>query len=158
MLRGRKIKILAKNTKIKTSGLKSILKKLNYNVAVSIKRIHRGYITNLLAIDSGSMFNLKLTLKECGDSVIRVHMLDINTNRDYSGTSLFGHDFRENERKELAEVIINTVKIANNEVRLFGNCTLKEMFVALTDIKKIKELYSLNERAYKIYKEIDSAI
>lgn len=150
--------MLAKNTKIKTSGLKLILKKLDYNVAVSVKRIHRGYITNLLATDSGSMFNLKLTLKECGDSVIRVHMLDINTNKDYSGASLFEHDFRENERKELAEVIINTIKVANNEVRLFGNCTLKEMFVALTDIKKIKELYSLNERAYKIYKEIDSAI
>ena len=151
--------MLAKNTKIKTSGLKLILKKLDYHVTISVKRIHRGYITNLLATDNcGSMFNLKLTLEEYNCSVIKVHMLDINTNRDYSGTSLFEHEFRENERKELAEVIINTMKVANNEVRLFGNNTLKEMFVALTDIKKIKELYSLNERAYKIYKEIDNAM
>ena len=151
--------MLAKNTKVKTSGLKLILKKLDYHVVVSVKRIHRGYITNLLATDNcGSMFNLKLTLEEHNDSVIRVHMLDINTNRDYAGSTLFEHEFRDNERKELAEAIINTIKIANNEVRLFGNCTLKEMFVALTDIKKIKELYSLNERAYKIYQEIDSAM
>ena len=105
------------------------------------------------------MFNLKLTLEEYNDSVIRVHMLDINTNRDYAGSTLFEHNsFRENERKELAEAIINTIKVANNEVRLFGNNTLKEMFVALTDIKKIKEFYSLNEKAYEIYKEIDSAM
>lgn len=152
--------MLAKNTKVKTSGLKLILKKLDYHVAVSVKRIHRGYITNLLATDNcGSMFNLKLTLEEYNDSVIRVHMLDINTNRDYAGSTLFEHNsFRENERKELAEAIINTIKVANNEVRLFGNNTLKEMFVALTDIKKIKEFYSLNEKAYEIYKEIDSAM
>lgn len=97
--------MLAKNTKIKTSGLKLILKKLDYQVAVSVKRTDSGYKTSLLAT-----------------------------------------------------AIVNTIKIANNEVRLFGNCTLKEMFVALTDIKKIKEFYSLNERAYKIFKEIDSVM
>ena len=57
--------MLAKNTKIKTSGLKLILKKLDYNVAVSVKRTDRGYKTSLLATDNcGSMFCLKLTLEE----------------------------------------------------------------------------------------------
>ena len=151
--------MLTKNTKIKTSGLKLILKKLDYNVAVSVKRTDRGYKTSLLATDNcGRMFSLKLTLEEYRDSVIRVHMMDINSDRDYSGSTLFEHDFRENERTELANTIVNTIKIANNEVRLFGNCTLKEMLVALTDIKKVKEFYSLNERVYKIFKEIDSVM
>lgn len=151
--------MLAKNTKIKSSGLKLILNKLDYKVVVSVKRIHKGYKTSLLATDNcGSMFVLRLTLEEHNDSVIQVQMLDINTDRQYSGASLFEHEFRENERKELAEAIINTIKVANNEVRLFGNNTLKEIFVALTDIKKIKEFYSLNKRAYKIYKEIDNAM
>lgn len=109
--------MLAKNTKIKTSGLKLILKKLDYQVAVSVKRTDRGYKTSLLATDNcGSMFCLKLTLEERRDSVIRVHMMDINSDRDYSGSTLFEHDFRENERTELANAIVNTIKIANNEV------------------------------------------
>lgn len=151
--------MLAKNTKIKTSGLKLILNELDYHVVISIKRIHRGYKTTLLATDNcGNMFNLRLTLEEYCDSVIRVHMLDINTDREYSGSTLFEHDFRNNERTELANAIISTIKVANNQVRLFGNCTLKEMFVALTDIRKIKEYYSLRKKAYKIFKEIDSVM
>ena len=151
--------MLAKNTKVKTSGLKLILNELDYHVVISIKRIHRGYKTTLLATDNyGSMFNLRLTLEEHGDSVIRVHMLDINTDREYSGSTLFEHDFRNNERAELANAIISTIKVANNQVRLFGNCTLKEMYVALTDIRKIKEYYSLRKKAYKIFKEIDSVM
>lgn len=44
--------MLAKNTKIKTSGLKLILKKLDYQVAVSVKRTDSGYKTSLLETDN----------------------------------------------------------------------------------------------------------
>lgn len=42
--------MLAKNTKIKTSGLKLILKKLDYQVAVSVKRTDSIYLSEQSAI------------------------------------------------------------------------------------------------------------
>ena len=72
-----------RNTKIKTSGMTSILKFLGYKTNVVVNHIAHGYKTILVAMREDVLFEVHLTLKESlfGDSKVLVRMY--NMKKDY---------------------------------------------------------------------------
>ena len=149
------------NTKIKTIGLKLILRELGYKTNVVVHPTDNGYRTTLIAINENCLFEIHLVLKDylfSDQSKVYVRCFNTRTNQDWDIEQNIIYDDLLNQRNNIAMSIINAVEYCNKNAKLFSLFTLKEMYVALTDIKKIKEFYSLNERAYKIFKEIDNVM
>ena len=149
------------NTKIKTTGLKLILRELGYKANVVVNPTDNGYRTTLIAINENCLFEIHLVLKDYlfrDQSKVYVRCFNTKTNQDWEIEQDIVYSNEFNERKDIAMSIINAIKFCNKNTNLFSLFTLKEMFVALTDVKKIKELYHTKKRINELYEEIDSVL
>lgn len=149
------------NTKIKTTGLKLILRELGYKTNVVVHPTDNGYRTTLIAINENCLFEIHLVLKDYlfnDQSKVYVRCFNLRTNRDWDIEQNIIYDDLLNQRNNIAMSIMNAVEYCNKNAKLFSLFTLKEMYVALTDVKKIKELYHTKKRINELYEEIDSAM
>lgn len=149
------------NTKIKTTGLKLILRELGYKTNVVIHPTNNGYRTTLIAINENCLFEIHLVLKDYlfrEQSKVYVRCFNMKTNQDWDIEQHIIYDDLLSQRKDIAMSIVNAVEFCNKNVGLFSSYTLKEMYVALTDVKKIKELYHTKKRINELYEEIDSVL
>lgn len=149
------------NTKIKTTGLKLILRELGYKTNVVVHPIDNGYRTTLIAVNENCLFEIHLVLKDYlfnNQSKVYVRCFNTRTNQDYDIEQNIIYSNLLNQRKDIAMSIMNAVKFCNKNAELFSLYTLKEMYVALTDVKKIKELYHAKKRINELYEEIDSVM
>lgn len=149
------------NTKIKTTGLKLILRELGYKTNVVVHPTDNGYRTTLIAINENCLFEIHLILKDylfSDQSKVYVRCFNTRTNQDWNIEQHIIYDDLLNQRKNIAMSILNAVEYCNKNTNLFSLFTLKEMYVALTDVKKIKELYHTKKRINELYEEIDSVL
>lgn len=149
------------NTKIKTTGLKLILRELGYKTNVVVHPTDNGYRTTLIAINENCLLEIHLVLKDYlfrEQSKVYVRCFNTKTNQDWEIEQdiIYSNEF--NERKDIAMSIMNAIEFCNKNAKLFSLFTLKEMYVALTDVKKIKELYHTKKRINELYEEIDSVL
>lgn len=150
-----------KNTKIKTTGLKLILKEMGYKANAIVKPIPNGYRTILMAMSEDCLFEIYLTLKDYlfhEQSKVYVRCFNTKTNQDWEIEQDVVYSNEFNERKDIAMSIMNAIEFCNKNTKLFSLFTLKEMYVALTDVNKIKELYRMKKRISELYQEIDIAM
>ena len=150
-----------KNTKIKTTGLKLILKEMGYKANVVVNPTANGYRTTLIAMNENCLFEIHLTLKDYlfhEQSKVYVRCFNTKTNQDWEIEQDVVYSNEFNERKDIAMFIMNAVEFCNKNTNLFSLFTLKEMYVALTDVNKIKELYRMKKRISELYQEIDSVM
>lgn len=149
------------NTKIKTTGLKLILRELGYKTNVVVHPTDNGYRTTLIAINENCLFEIHLVLKDYlfrDQSKVYVRCFNTKTNQDWEIEQDVVYSNEFNERKDIAMSIMNAIKFCNKNTNLFSLFTLKEMCVALTDVKKIKELYHTKKRINELYEEIDNVL
>lgn len=149
------------NTKIKTTGLKLILRELGYKTNVVVHPTDNGYRTTLIAINENCLFEIHLVLKDylfSDQSKVYVRCFNTKTNQDWEIEQDVVYSNEFNERKDIAMSIINAIEFCNKNAKLFSLFTLKEMYVALTNVKKIKELYHTKKRINELYEEIDNVL
>lgn len=75
-----------KNTKIKTTDLKLILKEMGYKANVVVNPTDNGYRTTLIAINENCLFEIHLTLKDYlfhEQSKVYVRCFNTKTNQDW---------------------------------------------------------------------------
>lgn len=147
------------NTKIKTTGLKLILRELGYKTNVVVHPTDNGYRTTLIAINENYLFEIHLVLKDYlfnDQSKVYVRCFNTRTNQDWDIEQHIIYDDLLNQRNNIAMSIMNAVEYCNKNAKLFSLFTLKEMYVALTDVNKIKELYRMKKRISELYQEIDN--
>lgn len=144
-----------RNTKIKTSGLTSILKFLGYKTNVVVNHIPHGYKTILVAMREDVLFEVHLTLKESlfGDSKVLVRMY--NMKKDYE--SIIEKVVDTSDRQTVAKSIIKTIESANKESILFTDRMVRMMFIALVNARAVKEYYSAEKQIYKFYDLVNTA-
>ena len=144
-----------RNTKIKTSGLTSILKFLGYKTNVVVNHIPHGYKTILVAMREDVLFEVHLTLKESlfGDSKVLVRMY--NMKKDYE--SIIEKVVDISDRQTVAKSIIKTIESANKESILFTDRMVRMMFIALVNARAVKEYYSAEKQIYKFYDLVNTA-
>lgn len=143
-----------RNTKIKTSGMTSILKSLDYKTNVVVNHIHRGYKTILTAMRDDAIVEMHLTLKESlfnDESEIKVRFYDIKKDKEV----FVEKTFINSDRESTAKNIIRAFEEANNENKLFIESVLKMFYISIVDTKTIKELYSAYKIINKLHKKID---
>ena len=87
-----------------------------------------------------------------------VRCFNTRTNRDWNIEQNIVYGDLLNQRENIAMSIMNAIEFCNKNSNLFSLRTLKEMYVALTDVKKIKELYHTKKRINELYEEIDSVM
>ena len=149
------------NTKIKTTGLKLILQFMGYKTNVVVNPTNNGYRTTLIAINEDCLFEIHLVLKDYlfrDQSKVYVRCFNMKTNQDWDIEQNIVCDDLLNQRKDVVTSIMNAVEFCNKNVKLFSLYTLKEMYVALTDVKKIKELYRAKRKVNELHQEIDNAM
>ena len=144
-----------RNTKIKTSGLTSILKFLGYKTNVVVNHIPHGYKTILVAMREDVLFEVHLILKESlfGDSKVLVRMY--NMKKDYE--SIIEKVVDTSDRQTVAKSIIKTIESANKESILFTDRMVRMMFIALVNARAVKEYYSAEKQIYKFYDLVNTA-
>lgn len=144
-----------RNTKIKTSGMTSILKFLGYKTNVVVNHIPHGYKTILVAMREDVLFEVHLTLKESlfGDSKVLVRMY--NMKKDYE--SIIEKVVDTSDRQTVAKSIIKTIESANKESILFTDRMVRMMFIALVNARAVKEYYSAEKQIYKFYDLVNTA-
>jgi hypothetical protein len=144
-----------RNTKIKTSGLTSILKFLGYKTNVVVNHISHGYKTILVAMREDVLFEVHLTLKESlfGDSKVLVRMY--NMKKDYE--SIIEKVVDTSDRQTVAKSIIKTIESANKESILFTDRMVRMMFISLVNARAVKEYYSAEKQIYKFYDLVNTA-
>lgn len=144
-----------RNTKIKTSGLTSILKFLGYKTNVVVNHIPHGYKTILVAMREDVLFEVHLTLKESlfGDSKVLVRMY--NMKKDYE--SIIEKVVDTSDRQTVAKSVIKTIESANKESILFTDRMVRMMFIALVNARAVKEYYSAEKQIYKFYDLVNTA-
>lgn len=141
--------------KIKTSGIKAILKSLGYDTNIVINRIHRGYKTILVGLKDDSLIEIHLTLKESlfrTDNNIQVRFYDIEKDREAVVTK----DIDNTNYRILSRGIVDALEEANKETKLFLTSVLKLIHLSLVDTKSIKDYYSAQKRIEKVFKLADS--
>lgn len=149
------------NTKIKTTGLKLILRELGYKTNVVVHPTDNGYRTTLIAINENCLFEIHLVLKDYlfnDQSKVYVRCFNTRTNQDWEIEQDVVYSNEFNERKDIAMSIMNAIKFCNKNTNLFSLFTLKEMYIALTDVKKIKELYHARRKISELCQEIDNVL
>ena len=149
------------NTKIKTTGLKLILRELGYKTNVVVYPTDNGYRTTLIAINENCLFEIHLVLKDYlfnDQSKVYVRCFNTRTNQDWDIEQNIIYDDLLNQRKNIAMSILNAVEYCNKNTNLFSLFTLKEMYIALTDVKKIKELYHARRKISELCQEIDNVL
>ena len=144
-----------RNTKIKTSGLTSILKFLGYKTNVVVNHIPHGYKTILVAMREDVLFEVHLILKESlfGDSKVLVRMY--NMKKDYE--SIIEKVVDTSDRQTVAKSIIKTIESANKESILFTDRMVRMMFIALVNARAVKEYYYAEKQLYKFYDLVNTA-
>lgn len=149
------------NTKIKTTGLKLILRELGCKTNVVVHPTDNGYRTTLIAVNENCLFEIHLVLKDYlfrEQSKVYVRCFNMKTNQDWDIEQHIIYDDLLSQRKDIAMSIINAVEFCNKNVGLFSSYILKEMYVALTDVKKIKELYHARRKISELRQEIDNVL
>lgn len=149
------------NTKIKTTGLKLILRELGYKTNVVVYPTDNGYRTTLIAINENCLFEIHLVLKNYlfrDQSKVYVRCFNTKTNQDWEIEQNVVYSNEFNERKDIAMSIMNAIEFCNKNTNLFSLFTLKEIYVALTDVKKIKELYHARRKISELCQEIDNVL
>lgn len=140
--------------KIKTSGIKAILKSIGYETNIIINRIHRGYKTTLVALKDDALIEMHLILKESlfrSDSSVKIRFYDIKKDHEVVVTK----DIDNTDYKVLSRGIVDALEEANKETKLFLECVLKLIHLSLVDTKSIKDYYSAQKRIEKVYKLAD---
>ena len=144
-----------KNTKIKTAGIASVLKSMNYKTNVIVNHIPHGYKTILVAMREDALFEMHLTLKESlfGDSKVLVRMY--NMKKDYE--SIIEKVVDTSNRESVAKSIAKTIESANKETILFTDRMLRMFFISLVNARAVKEYYSAEKQIYKFYDLVNTA-
>lgn len=145
-----------KNTKIKTSGLTAILKSLNFETNVVVNHIPHGYKTILTAMRNDTLIEMHLTLKEYivrEDSKIKVRFYNLKTDNE----TIVEKDIDTSNRETVAKSILSAFKEANNQNMIFIESVLKLMYLAIVNVKAIKEYYSAQKAISRVYELANKA-
>lgn len=142
-----------KNLKIKTKGLTSLLRSMNYNTSVVVIKTDYGYKTTIMALrNDGNFLQLTVCLNYRGNIVDTIHIRMNNTKKDlkYEDFIYFKANDPYTERKDLSEAIANLIINTNRKVDMFYNFTLKNIKVALLDPTLIKQYLSVQKQMNNI--------
>lgn len=145
-----------KNTKIKTSGLTAILKSLNFETNVVVNHIPHGYKTILTAMRNDTLIEMHLTLKEYivrEDSKIKVRFYNLKTDNE----TIVDKAIDTSNRETVAKSILSAFKEANNQNMIFIESVLKLMYLAIVNVKAIKEYYSAQKAISRVYELANKA-
>lgn len=145
-----------RNTKIKTSGLTAILKSLNFETNVVVNHIPHGYKTILTAMRNDAIVEMHLTLKDFlfrEDSKIKVRFYNLKTDNE----TIIEKVVDTSNRETVAKSILSTFEEANNQNMIFIESVLKLMYLAIVNVKAIKEYYSAQKQISKVYKLANEA-
>ena len=147
-----------KNLKIKTKGLTSLLRSMNYNTSVVVIKTDYGYKTTLMALrDDGNFLQLTVCLNYRGNIVDTIHIRMNNTKKDlkYEDFIYFKANDPYTERKDLSEAIANLIINTNRKVDMFYTFSLKNIKTALLDPVLIKQYLSVQRQMNKITNAIN---
>lgn len=142
-----------KNLKIKTKGLTSLLRSMNYNTSVVVIKTDYGYKTTLMALrDDGNFLQLTVCLNYRGNIVDTIHIRMNNTKKDlkYEDFIYFKANDSYTERKDLSEAIANLIINTNRKVDMFYTFSLKNIKTALLDPALIKQYLSVQRQMNRI--------
>ena len=142
-----------KNLKIKTKGLTSLLRSMNYNTSVVVIKTDYGYKTTLMALrDDGNFLQLTVCLNYRGNIVDTIHIRMNNTKKDlkYEDFIYFKTNDPYTERKDLSEAIANLIINTNRKVDMFYTFSLKNIKTALLDPVLIKQYLSVQRQMNRI--------
>lgn len=147
-----------KNLKIKTKGLTSLLRSMNYNTSVVVIKTDYGYKTTLMALrDDGNFLQLTVCLNYRGNIVDTIHIRMNNTKKDlkYEDFIYFKANDPYTERKDLSEAIANLIINTNRKVDMFYTFSLKNIKIALLDPVLIKQYLSVQRQMNRITNTIN---
>lgn len=147
-----------KNLKIKTKGLTSLLRSMNYNTSVVVIKTDYGYKTTLMALrDDGNFLQLTVCLNYRGSIVDTIHIRMNNTKKDlkYEDFIYFKANDPYTERKDLSEAIANLIINTNRKVDMFYTFSLKNIKTALLDPVLIKQYLSVQRQMNRITNTIN---
>ena len=147
-----------KNLKIKTSGLTSLLRSMNYNTSVVVVKTDYGYKTTVIALrEDGNFLQLTVCLNYRGSIVDTIHIRMNNTKKDLKceDFAYFRASDSYTERKDLSETIANLIVNTNKKVDMFYSFTLKNIKIALLDPALIKQYLSVQRQMNKITNTIN---
>lgn len=147
-----------KNLKIKTKGLTSLLRSMNYNTSVVVIKTDYGYKTTLMALrDDGNFLQLIVCLNYRGNIVDTIHIRMNNTKKDlkYEDFIYFKANDPYTERKDLSEAIANLIINTNRKVDMFYTFSLKNIKIALLDPVLIKQYLSVQRQMNRITNTIN---
>lgn len=147
-----------KNLKIKTKGLTSLLRSMNYNTSVVVIKTDYGYKTTLMALrDDGNFLQLTVCLNYRDNIVDTIHIRMNNTKKDlkYEDFIYFKANDPYTERKDLSEAIANLIINTNRKVDMFYTFSLKNIKTALLDPVLIKQYLSVQRQMNKITNTIN---
>lgn len=147
-----------KNLKIKTKGLTSLLRSMNYNTSVVVIKTDYGYKTTLMALrDDGNFLQLTVCLNYRGNIVDTIHIRMNNTKKDlkYEDFIYFKANDPYTERKDLSEAIVNLIINTNRKVDMFYTFSLKNIKTALLDPVLIKQYLSVQRQMNRITNTIN---
>lgn len=147
-----------KNLKIKTKGLTSLLRSMNYNTSVIVIKTDYGYKTTLMALrDDGNFLQLTVCLNYRGNIVDTIHIRMNNTKKDlkYEDFIYFKANNPYTERKDLSEAIANLIINTNRKVDMFYTFSLKNIKTALLDPVLIKQYLSVQRQMNRITNTIN---
>ena len=147
-----------KNLKIKTKGLTSLLRSMNYNTSVVVIKTAYGYKTTIMALcNDGNFMQITICLNYRGSTVDTVYIRMNNTKKDLKYEDLI--HFKANdpymERKDLSETIANLIIDTNRKVDMFYIFSLKNIKTALLDPALIKQYLSVQRQMNKITNTIN---
>ena len=147
-----------KNLKIKTKGLTSLLRSMNYNTSVVVMKTDYGYKTTVMALrEDGNFLQLTVCLNYRGNIVDTIHIRMNNTKKDlkYEDFIYFKANDPYTERKDLSEAIANLIINTNRKVDMFYTFSLKNIKTALLDPVLIKQYLSVQRQMNRITNAIN---
>lgn len=147
-----------KNLKIKTKGLTSLLRSMNYNTSVVVIKTDYGYKTTIIALrEDGNLLHLTVSLNYRRNIVDTIYIRMHNTKKDkkYEDLIYFKANDPYTERKDLSEAIANLIINTNRKVDMFYTFSLKNIKTALLDPVLIKQYLSVQRQMNKITNTIN---
>jgi hypothetical protein len=147
-----------KNLKIKTKGLTSLLRSMNYNTSVVVIKTAYGYKTTIMALrNDGNFMQITICLNYRGSVVDTVYIRMNNTKKDlkYEDLIHFKANNSYTERKDLSETIANLIINTNRKVDMFYTFSLKNIKTALLDPVLIKQYLSVQKQMNRITNTIN---
>lgn len=138
-----------KNLKIKSTGLTSLLRSMNYNTSVVVLKTDFGYKTTIIALrEDGNLLQLTISLNLRGGIVDTIYIRMHNTKKDkkYEDLVYFKAKDLYTERKDLSKAIANVIIRTNEKVDMFYKFTLKNIKMALLNPALIKQYLSVQRQ------------